>query len=247
MSQQSHSHEQKDKETEELFSKYKQTYLTVTCQDKMNCSFDKWYKQFRKQTIRSRIIPVNDTFIKYLKQDGLKLPPQIQNEMDNYYALDSDNDSDYNNDENFNNEDIKQNNNSIDDNENNKINYSKLNDLFSKIRDKISALKNAVVPKLNWSCPSDAKWINTESLKCENITQILLLLKSSQFIQHDLCYPFHGCIDYKNDNNNNKHIEYKLILRKYCNLYPNREFRCFIYNHAIIAITQRMDYDSYNE
>merc|ERR1712228_636532 len=85
----------------ELLLMYKKKYLSVTCKEKLNCSFNEWYKIFRKQTIKARIIPINQTFIDYLKMDGLKLPPQIQNEMDNYYDLDSDNDSDYENDEDF--------------------------------------------------------------------------------------------------------------------------------------------------
>ena len=223
----------------ELLLMYKKKYLTVTCNEKLNCSFDKWYKIFRKQTIKSRIIPINQAFIDYLKADGLKLPPQIQSEMDNYYDLDSDNDSDYGNDEDF-----KQNQEEKTDN-NDGIDYHQMDDLFDKIKEKIDALKGAVVPKLNWSAPKDAKWINMETLKCENITQILLLLKASQFVQHDLCYPFYGCIDY--DENKGVKVEYKLILRKYSNLNPNREFRCFVYGNQLIAITQRNDDDCFDE
>ena len=253
---------QVESEMEQLFIDYKKKYLQVTCQEKLNCSFDSWYKQFRKQTIKSRIIPINKTFIDYLKKDGLKLPPQIQNEMDNYYELDSDNDSGYDNDPNFKDEnenDGDSKSNQQEQNDDNDIDYTQMDELFAKIREKISALKDAVIPKLNWSAPKDAKWINGETLKCENITQILLLLKSSQFVQHDLFYPFHGCCDYEiastsntdkskdKDEKTNFEFEYKLILRKYSNLHPNREFRCFIYNKKILAITQRNDDDYFEE
>ena len=252
---------QEENEMEELLMDYKNKYLQVTCQEKLNCSFDSWYKKFRKHTIKSRIIPINQTFIDYLKKDGLKLPPQIQNEMDNYYELDSDNDSDYDNDTNFKHENENENDGDSKSNldDINDIDYSQMDELFVKIREKISDLKNSVIPKLNWSAPKDAKWINGETLKCENITQILLLLKSSQFVQHDLFYPFYGCCDYQiaSTSNTDKNedekkstkleFEYKLILRKYSNLHPNREFRCFIYNKKMLAITQRNDDDYFEE
>ena len=249
--------EEERKKNEELLIDYKKKYLQVTCEQKLNCAFDKWYKKFRKQTIKSRIIPINQTFIDYLKQDGLKLPPQLQNEMDDCYELDSDNDSDYENDENWKNDkndgDSKSNPDEKNENDKNKLDYTQLDELFTKIKEKIRVLKDSVMPKLNWSSPKDAKWINMETLKCETITQILLLLKSSQFIQHDLYYPFHGCCDYaakqENDDNKNNEIEfeYKLILRKYSNLHSNREFRVFVYNHKILAITQRNDDDYFDE
>eukprot|EP01083_Nonionella_stella_P090160 251918_1 len=229
---------------EQLFLEYKSKYLMVSCQEKLNCSFDRWYTQFRKQTIKSRIIPVNHIFIQYLKQDGLTLPPQIQSEMDNYYALASDNDSDYDNDDTFK-EEHKETTNKTDNDSS--IDFSLLDDLFTKIREKIKVLKDEVVPKLNWSAPKDAKWINNQTLRCDNVSQVLLLLKASQFVQHDLCHPFHGCFDYEANAKLNDAFEYKLILRKYSNLYPNREFRCFVYNRELVAITQRNDDDVFEE
>ena len=44
-----------------------------------------------------------------------------------------------------------------------------------------------VVPKLNWSCPVDAKWVSTnDQLGCSNADEILLLLKCSDRIASDL-------------------------------------------------------------
>jgi len=235
------------KEAEQLLLEYKKTYLRVSCQQKLNCSFACWYKQFRKHTIKSHIIPVDDSFIEYLKKDGLKLPPQIEHEMDSYYELDSDNDFDDNEKDAFaDNDDAS----AHDSNDDDDMDYSLLNGLFAMIRDKIASLKTGVVVKLNWSAPKDAKWINAETLKCEHITQMLLLLKSSPFVQHDLCCPFYGCFDYEADDEKKQQppsIEYTLVLRKYCNLYPQREFRCFVYAHQIIAIAQRNDDDCFTD
>ena len=104
---------------------------------------------------------------------------------------------------------------------------------------------NGVIVKLNWSLPKDSVWINGETIKCDNVTQILLLLKSSQFIQCDLFYPFQQCYDFnvlcKDNTINNNSIKFDriLVLRKHSNLFLNREFRCFVFNKELICFCQR--------
>jgi len=54
----------------------------------------------------------------------------------------------------------------------------------------IEDFDGAVFPKLNWSSPKDATWISTTgTLKCETVSEIFLLLKSSDYITHDLSQP----------------------------------------------------------
>jgi len=50
----------------------------------------------------------------------------------------------------------------------------------------IEALGGTVCPKLNWSVPRDAAWVNGGTLRCETAGDVMLLLKSSDFVQHDL-------------------------------------------------------------
>ncbi|GIL92024.1 hypothetical protein Vretifemale_19517 [Volvox reticuliferus] len=51
----------------------------------------------------------------------------------------------------------------------------------------IAHLGGRVVPKLNWSCPSDALWVSSSgSLACRNADQVVLLLKSSDRVVHDV-------------------------------------------------------------
>jgi hypothetical protein len=60
----------------------------------------------------------------------------------------------------------------------------------------IDELGGEVFPKLMWSCPRDATWINAgENIRCVSAADIIMLLKSSDFIVHDLCHPFDCCID----------------------------------------------------
>ena len=66
----------------------------------------------------------------------------------------------------------------------------------ARVRDVMARLGGAVFVKLNWSSPKDATWVTlNNSLKCTSLSQILLLLKSSDFITHDLSFPFSDCED----------------------------------------------------
>lgn len=85
-------------------------------------------------------------------------------------------------------------------------------------------LGNYVFIKLNWSCPKDAKWING-SLKCISVEEMILLLKSSDFISHDL-------------QARSSHPMY-LSLRKWKSIRESMEFRCFVKNKQMKAISQR--------
>ena len=52
-----------------------------------------------------------------------------------------------------------------------------------------------VVPKLNWSTPRDAAWIaTTNSLCCATPAEVILLLKSSDFIARDISQVLVVCV-----------------------------------------------------
>jgi len=194
------------------------------------CQFHEWYPTFRRQraTIRSVVIPLegHGSFIKYLlkdNEDGLRLPSftrtsafisevATKSTLDNLDMLTEGYD---------------------------------FRELDNLIEEGIEKLGGMIMPKLNWSSPKDASWINGNgSLKCKNAGDVYLLLKSSDFITHDLLHAFDVCaraddIDNKCSSNGEASINYHLILRKWCNLYPSMEFRCFVSNHRLTAISQR--------
>ena len=59
--------------------------------------------------------------------------------------------------------------------------------LEKRITKAIKQLGGAVFPKLNWSAPRDVSWItNDASLKCTTPGDVYLLLKSSEFVTHDI-------------------------------------------------------------
>eukprot|EP00611_Tribonema_gayanum_P010369 TRINITY_DN2037_c0_g1_i2.p1 TRINITY_DN2037_c0_g1~~TRINITY_DN2037_c0_g1_i2.p1 ORF type:complete len:347 (-),score=49.99 TRINITY_DN2037_c0_g1_i2:27-1067(-) len=61
-------------------------------------------------------------------------------------------------------------------------------DLLQSLYDGIEQLGGAVFPKLNWSAPLDAAWVNGGSLKCVTPGEVVTLLKSSLFASHDLAH-----------------------------------------------------------
>ena len=120
------------------------------------------------------------------------------------------------------------------------------------------------MPKLNWSAPKDATWIAaTNSMECRTPNDIYLLLKSSDFITHDLEQVFHDCEEDDDSSDDasetssqgtsseeeplEEHyddelakIPYHLILRKTVpNWNPALEFRCFVRSRHLLCISQR--------
>ena len=132
-------------------------------------------------------------------------------------------------------------------------------EIHSRIKAVISELGGSVSPKLNWSAPKDATWISaTNSTKCKTANDVYLLLKSSNFITHDLEHAFDGCVEENGDSHEPEElspqqqdghttdghyqkdeIPYHLVLRKYVNVNPSLEFRCFVRNRRLIALCQR--------
>lgn len=100
------------------------------------------------------------------------------------------------------------------------------------------------MPKLNWSAPKDATWINANSMECRTPSDVYLLLKSSDFVTHDLEHAFDDTEEASTADGADKaqadpEIPYHLVLRKHFLLNPSLEFRCFVRRRNIVAISQR--------
>ena len=110
------------------------------------------------------------------------------------------------------------------------------------------------MPKLNWSAPKDATWISaTNSMACTTPNDIYLLLKSSDFITHDLEQVFDDCEDESEDESesgsedekssfdeNLSTTPYHLILRKTIPAFnPALEIRCFVRSRHLLCMCQR--------
>lgn len=136
-------------------------------------------------------------------------------------------------------------------------------DIHQKIKSTVAELNASVMPKLNWSAPKDATWIAaTNSMDCRTANDVYLLLKSSDFVTHDLEQVFDDCVDDSEDENDSagesssesesevdeaayksislSKIPYHLILRKTIpNFNPSLEFRCFARSRHLLCLCQR--------
>ncbi|CAA9963552.1 Cell division cycle protein [Pyrenophora teres f. maculata] len=195
----------------------------VTKQHILNCSYHNWHPKYRAITPKARLIPLPPAFIEYLRSDGIILPPD---ETDNPSW--SDNDSGI-----FSGAD-----NNDDDEEESPDPSANWRDTHEAIERTMDELGGKVAPKLNWSAPKDATWIAaTNSMECRTPNDIYLLLKSSDFVTHDLTHAFDDTAD--ETTTPHPEIAYHLVLRKWITLNPSVEFRCFVRNRRLIALCQR--------
>jgi len=120
-------------------------------------------------------------------------------------------------------------------------------EIHEMIKATIEELEGRVVPKLNWSAPKDATWISAlNSMECRSANDIYLLLKSSDFVTHDLEHAFDDCVDDEgtpldpeSKSEATSKLPYYLVLRKYFQLNPSLEFRCFVRKRRLLAVCQR--------
>lgn len=194
-------------------------------QDVLSCSFSSWYANFKNATIPSICIPVTKEFVDYLLSDGIVLPGKAPASQS--CQNDSDDEVDW----------------SEADCESSEI--PSFPDLEENVSQAIERLGGRIFPKLNWSSPKDASWIATNnSLCCTSFSDVCLLLKSSDFVTHDLTQPFKACADWRKDTDTGHLFKYELVLRKWVEIDPSTEFRCFVKDSVLIGISQR-DYTHY--
>jgi hypothetical protein len=75
------------------------------------------------------------------------------------------------------------------------------------------------------------------SMECATPNDIYLLLKSSDFITHDLEHAFDDCAE--DGSITNDDVNYVLVLRKWFKVNPSCEFRCFVRERRVVGICQR--------
>lgn len=188
-----------------------------------HCNFSVWYPKFKELTIRSCVLPLPEEFIEYLHADGVVLPQgsAIGNTVYDEDDVDG--------------EDLN-----VDwDEDETQAESPQFPEFEALVRQKINKLGGAIFPKLNWSAPRDASWIALDkTLKCTCPSDIYLLLKSSQFISYDLTKAFVDCEDYEEEKDK-INMKYELVLRRWIDLNPALEFRCFVKNNKLFAISQR--------
>lgn len=213
-------------ETEEL------NFPPISRDHIQNCSYDSWFPKYRSSCLKSRIIPLSPAFVSYLHEDGIILGDEdnaADGPEEEWHSVGSTRPSrpqpDSSDDEDDEEEAAR-----VPPNE-------RFPEIHNLIKEKIAELGGAVVPKLNWSSPKDAKWISPHqnTLKCTSPNDIYLLLKSSSFVSHDLVHGFDGCTDAPPS----RPFAPVLVLRPFFTPHVALEFRCFVKHRSLIGITQR--------
>lgn len=192
----------------------------------LNCSYPRWHSNYRTLTPRSRIVPLTPAFLQYIREDGIILPAD-EEQITSLSDSESEDDDDENGfapaaqppDKRF-------------------------PELHQRIKDTIAELGGRTIPKLNWSSPKDASFMSVNNtLECRTPGEIYLLLKSSDFVTHDLEHAFDDCIDSPllagEEDVEMENISYSLVLRKWFQINPSMEFRCFVRGRKLLAVTQR--------
>lgn len=211
----------------------------VTKDHIQNCSYDAWFPKYRTSCLKSRIIPLPQSFVAYLQEDGILLADEdgtatpadpewhSSGANANPWARGEDDSSD--------DEDEAQSA-PLPPNE-------RFPETHNKIKETIAELGGSVAPKLNWSTPKDAKWVSPHqnTLKCTSPNDIYLLLKSSSFVSHDLDHAFDGCTSAPPS----RPFAPVLVLRPFFTPHVALEFRCFVKQRTLVGITQR-DLNYYN-
>ncbi|XP_055342159.1 cell division cycle protein 123 homolog [Paramacrobiotus metropolitanus] len=175
-------------------------------------SFSSWYGDFTNVTFESRIIELSEDFLNYLNQDGIFIPPELGQPAENANENEGNGFSSDEDDE------VER--------------YEWVPEFRLAMNTALAELGGQVIPKLNWSAPKDASWIlPNRQCKCTSVADVLMLLKASTFIAFDVVK-----LSQKTSAIRTKP---ELVLRKWFDINPGWEFRCFVKGNSLIGITQR--------
>ncbi|KAJ7670270.1 D123-domain-containing protein [Mycena rosella] len=194
------------------------SFPEITAADILRFQFSSWYPIFSSLSIRSTIVrPLPQDFLDYLHSDGVHVP-EGADDLPAETTLSDDEDGEDSDDEGE------------------PQRRFAFPGLDAQIRACISNY-GAVFPKLNFSSPQDAAWILPAGspLKCTSPADVYMLLKSSDFVTHDLSAEsvFDGCSDGPCP------YELELVLRKWYPVDRSRELRCFVRQNTMLGISQR--------
>jgi hypothetical protein len=192
------------------------TSPTATPEHVERCALPSWLPLFKSNTLKTHVIALPQEFVDYLNADGIRMPVDANGDT----VIDARPiDADYDSDSDAVWSSSGSSSSGADDTD---VHFGNLD---AQITGAINALGGAVFPKLDWSSPRDACWIAlSNSLKCTRPSDIYLLLKSSDFIAHDL---------------GRRDTGFRLVLRKWYDLHPAMEFRCVVVNGQLVGLSQR--------
>jgi hypothetical protein len=208
-----------------------ESFFAVTRRDVDLCAFDAWYTHFATHAYRCRVLVAPSALQRYLESDdGLRL-----GDDNNVVRRDTfvDEGEDYDDDD-WHTELAQPVDNAVD---------AVLPADFSAELTRVmnEEMDGKCFVKLNWSAPRDAAWLlgaHVAPLQFSSVDQILVALKGSDFIAHDLAHRYDHCVDHATAASTPP-PPLILVLKPWRALRAAGEFRCFVFQRRLIAVTQR--------
>lgn len=202
----------------------------------ISCSIAEWYPKFEKHTFATVILPVTSEFVSWLVADGVYVDDTneaIPTRTRAPPALDED---DYNPD--IAEEDEQDGQGNVEVNVPAQLPMPMpmpMPQLGDRLCRAIDELGGAVMPKFTWSAPKDAIWVSANrSMRCTTPDEVLLLLKSSDRVSYDCEEAIAECKDASEPCQ-----QHAIALRRWYDLKPGREFRCYVVDRRLTAVSQR--------
>ncbi|XP_043230807.1 cell division cycle protein 123 homolog [Amphibalanus amphitrite] len=191
--------------------------FTRKVSDVLACSFSSWYPLFEKVTTKSVWVPVPAEVAAYIRSGGTVVSSEATT-------------ADTNTDDEEDSVDWEAAEEGADE-----LQRPEFAPFDAELRAAVAAVGGAAFVKLNWSAPADVRWLSVgRALRCQSPEDVHLLLRSSGRLQRDLCTPFEGCADAGAAS-----ADLHLVVRRWEDINPAAEFRCFVVEGHLIAISQR--------
>lgn len=207
-----------------------ESFFAVSRRDVDLCQFDAWYTHFATHAYRCCALVAPSELLQFLEGgDGLRLADDNNVVIRDTYVDEAE---DYD-DDNWQSELNEPVNDAID---------SVLPTTFrDELTDAIAKMGGSCFVKLNWSAPRDAAWllgVHQAALQFSSVDQILLALKGSDFIAHDLTHRYDHCVD-ASSASDVAPMRLTIVLKPWRALRTSGEFRCFVFRRQLIAVSQR--------
>ncbi|XP_043282807.1 cell division cycle protein 123 homolog [Venturia canescens] len=183
---------------------------------KEECSIFNWYHIFAKDSLEARLVRMPNEVLEYLQHDAFILPVEASNNISvNTEWSDG----------------LSTNVDLSEETEEEQPSFPNFSRRIQEIIDEFGA----VFLKCNWRSPSDATWVApTKTLKCTSLEEVYLLLKSSDRICGDL-----NAIERHTNNESRCVLPALLVLKRWKDIIPSTEFRCYVVKDKLVGICQR--------
>jgi hypothetical protein len=191
--------------------------------DLISCSHQNWYDNYRKNCIKSYSLQIPANVLNYLKQDFFILPKECHTSSQSAASCSSSSNTKV----------VGEVTNFDDDTEVDDTEVPEFPDFSNKILEILDKLGGSAFLKTNWHCPRDAIWITAgQTLRVRDLSDVYQLLKASLICKEDL-----SAIDRENFSH--------IVFKKWKEVHPGTEFRCFVRGRNLIAISPR-DFPQYH-